>query len=52
MPLLTHYALACRKPRKLRRLYDRRAQMMRSLKREFFANSNLKMIDGSKPLID
>ena len=52
MPLLTHYALARRKPRKLRRLYDRRAKMMKALTREYFANNNVKMIDGSEPLLN
>ncbi len=52
MPLLTHYALARRKPRKLRRLYDRRAEMMRALRREYFANNPVKMIDGSEPTVD
>jgi len=52
MPALTHYALARRKPRKLRRLYDRRARMMKDLTREYFTNNKLKMIDGTKPLID
>jgi deoxyhypusine synthase len=52
MPLLTHYALARRKPRKLRRLYDRRSAMMRALTREYFANNPVKMIDGSEPRLD
>jgi deoxyhypusine synthase len=52
MPLLTHYALARRKPRKLRRLHDRRAEMMRALTREYFANNPVKMVDGSEPTID
>ena len=30
-PVLASYALARRKPRKLKRLYDRRADMMREL---------------------
>ncbi len=34
LPLLTSYALARRKKRRLRRLYARRAQLMRRLKRE------------------
>jgi deoxyhypusine synthase len=51
MPLLTHYALARHKPRKLRRLYDRRAEMMKSLRREYFVNNGVKMIDGSEPFI-
>jgi len=37
LPLLTAYALANRKPRKLRRLMDRREKLMASLKREFMA---------------
>ncbi len=36
MPILTHYALARHKPRKLRRLYDERARMMEALVREYF----------------
>ena len=35
LPLLTSYAMAKRKPRKLRRLYDRRAKLMASLKKEY-----------------
>jgi deoxyhypusine synthase len=35
LPILTSYALAKRKPRKLKRLYDRRGEMMATLKREF-----------------
>ena len=35
LPLLTSYALATRKKRPLRRLYDRRAQMMKLLREEF-----------------
>lgn len=35
LPLLTSYALAKRKPRKLRRLYDQRAKLMQALKREY-----------------
>ena len=32
IPLLTAYALAKRKPRKLKRLYDRRSSMMKDLR--------------------
>lgn len=39
LPLLTHYALARHKKRKLRRLYDRRGEMLEALVREFFAHS-------------
>jgi deoxyhypusine synthase len=35
LPLLTSYAMAKRKPRKLRRLYDKRAKLMASLKKEY-----------------
>jgi deoxyhypusine synthase len=35
LPLLTSYALAKRKPRKLRRLYDQREKLMKALKREY-----------------
>ena len=35
LPILTSYALAKRKPRKLKRLYDQRDKMMRTLVREF-----------------
>ena len=35
LPLLTSYALAKRKPRKLRRLYDKRGKLMAALKAEF-----------------
>jgi len=38
LPVLTHYALARHKPRKLRRLFDRREMMMQNLVREFFAH--------------
>ena len=39
LPLLTHYALARKPPRKLKRLYDRRAQMMESLTVEYFKHN-------------
>jgi deoxyhypusine synthase len=35
LPLLTSYAMAKRKPRKLRRLYDQRAKLMAALKKEY-----------------
>jgi hypothetical protein len=37
--MLTHYALARHRRRKLRRLYDRRAELVKSLTREFLAHS-------------
>jgi len=39
LPVLTHYALATRPKRKLRRLYDRRPELMEALRLEFFAHS-------------
>ena len=39
LPLLAHYALAQRKPRRLKRLYDRRGQMMARLTRAYFAHN-------------
>jgi deoxyhypusine synthase len=49
MPILTHYALARHKPRKLKRLYDRRATMMKALTKEYFLHNKVKMLDGSEP---
>jgi deoxyhypusine synthase len=49
MPLLTSYALAKHKPRKLKRLYDKRAAMVKALTKEYFAHNKVKMIDGSEP---
>jgi deoxyhypusine synthase len=50
MPLLTHYALARHKPRKLRRLYDQRGKMMQALSKEYFAHNQVTMLDGSRPV--
>jgi deoxyhypusine synthase len=52
MPILTHYALAKHKPRKLRRLYDQRAKTVKALTREYFKHNNVKMLDGSDPKFD
>ncbi len=52
MPILTHYALARHKPRRLRRLYDQRDKMMRALTTEYFAHNQVKMVDGSEPRLD
>jgi deoxyhypusine synthase len=51
MPILTHYALARHAPRKLRRLYDQRAPMMRALAREYFRHNKVTMLDGSDPVV-
>jgi deoxyhypusine synthase len=39
LPMLAHYALAKRGPRKLKRLYDRRPAMMQRLTEEYFAHN-------------
>jgi deoxyhypusine synthase len=52
MPILTHYALARHPRRKLRRLYDQRGQMMAALTREYFTHNQVKMIDGTDPVLD
>ena len=52
MPLVTSYALARHKPRKLRRLYDQRDKIMTALRREYFTHNKVKMLDGSKPKFD
>jgi deoxyhypusine synthase len=51
MPILTHYALARHKPRKLRRLYDQREKMMRALTKEYFLHNKVKRVDGSEPVV-
>src|ERR1043166_790374 len=51
MPLMTHYALAKHKPRKLRRLYDQREAMMKALTKEYFAHNDVKLIDGRDPVL-
>jgi deoxyhypusine synthase len=52
MPILTHYALARHKPRKLSRIYDQREKMIKALTREYFKHNKVKMIDGSDPILD
>jgi len=37
--MLAHYALARRKPRKLKRLYDKRSALMKRLTREYFKHN-------------
>ena len=39
LPMLAHYALARRGPRKLKRLYDRRPKLMQRLTQEYFAHN-------------
>jgi deoxyhypusine synthase len=52
MPILTHYALARHPRRKLRRLYDQRGEMMKALTKEYFTHNQVKMIDGTDPVVD
>ncbi|MCL5097086.1 MAG: deoxyhypusine synthase [Candidatus Omnitrophica bacterium] len=52
LPIVTHYALAKHKPRKLKRLYDQRPATVKALVKEYFAHTGLKMIDGSEPALD
>ena len=52
LPILTHYALANRSKRKLRRLYDKRAKLVQDLTKEYFAHNNVKMLDGSDPVFE
>ena len=52
MPLRTHYALAKHKPRKLKRLYDKRGVIIKALTKKYFAhNVGIKMLDGSDPVV-
>jgi deoxyhypusine synthase len=39
LPLVTHYALARKAPRKLKRLYDKRAQLLERLTAEYFKHN-------------
>ena len=39
LPIITHYALAAHRRRKLRRLYKRRSELMEALVREYFAHN-------------
>ena len=52
MPILTTYALARRKKRPSRRLYDQRDTLMRALRREYFLHNRVRMLDGSEPVLD
>ena len=50
MPIFTHYALARHKPRKPRRLYDKRGPLMKALTKEYFRYNKVKMLDGGDPV--
>ena len=49
MPIFTHYALARHKPRKPRRLYDKRGPLMKARTKEYFRYNKVKMLDGGEP---
>src|SRR5438034_6853604 len=49
LPLLTAYCLSRVKPRKLKRLYDKRDQLLKALTKEYFAHNKVKMIDRTDP---
>ena len=52
MPLLTHYALARHKPRPCGASTTSAAEMMKALRKEYFAHNKVKMVDGSDPVFD
>jgi len=52
MPLLASYALARQKPRKLKRLYDQRTNVIKALTKEYFLHNKVEMVDGSDPVLD
>jgi deoxyhypusine synthase len=52
MPLITSYALAKHKPRKLKRVFDQRGKIMKALTKEYFLHNKVSMVDGSKPVLD
>jgi deoxyhypusine synthase len=45
LPMLAHYALSRRKPRKLKRLYDKRPAILKRLTEEYFAHN-----EGATPI--
>src|SRR5260221_1780353 len=49
MPILTHYALAKHKPRKLKRLYDQRDKIMKALTKEYFVHNDVAMLEDDVP---
>ncbi|MCX6538308.1 MAG: deoxyhypusine synthase [Acidobacteria bacterium] len=51
MPILTHYALARHKKRKLRRLYQARLGLLKALTKEYFTHNKVKMLDGTDPVL-
>jgi deoxyhypusine synthase len=45
LPLITAYALSKAKPRKLKRLYDKRDAMLDAIKRQYFAHGKIEKIE-------
>lgn len=52
LPIITHYALARRKKRPVKRLYDKLPELVKALTKEYFIHNKVKMIDGSDPVLD
>ena len=52
LPILTHYALARRAKRPLKRLYDKLPALVKALTKEYFVHNKVKMLDGSEPVLD
>jgi deoxyhypusine synthase len=52
LPILTHYALARRAKRPLKRLYDKLPALVKALTKEYFVHNKVKMLDGSEPALD
>ena len=46
------YALARRKPRRPRRLSDQRVRLVKALRKEYFTENRVKMVDGSEPVLE
>ncbi|HRZ86895.1 MAG TPA: deoxyhypusine synthase [bacterium] len=51
LPLITHYALAKRKPRTLKKLYFKREEYMQKLIREYFAHNPQRRRDMAKEIL-
>ena len=48
MPIMTSYALKKRRPRPLKRLYDRRAEMVEKLRMEYLRAKRIKQTKTKK----
>jgi deoxyhypusine synthase len=52
LPIITYYALARHAKRPLKRVYDKRDQLVKALTKEYFVHNKVKMLDGSEPVLD